>query len=77
MKIKKTTYPNRYSSSISVNKTAIYDEILLIGDILTKVDVAAMMHGLECRTPLTDVRIAEMTVDMYSAHLDGRKIDRR
>ncbi len=32
----------------------------LPSDILTKVDVAAMMHGLECRTPLTDVRVAEL-----------------
>ena len=32
----------------------------LPSDILTKVDIAAMMHGLECRTPLTDVVIAEL-----------------
>jgi asparagine synthase (glutamine-hydrolysing) len=28
-------------------------------DILTKVDVASMIHGLECRTPLADVCVAE------------------
>jgi asparagine synthase (glutamine-hydrolysing) len=28
-------------------------------DILTKVDVATMMHGIEARTPLCDVRMAE------------------
>jgi asparagine synthase (glutamine-hydrolysing) len=28
-------------------------------NILPKVDVASMMHGLECRTPLVDIRVAE------------------
>ncbi|MEB3192148.1 MAG: asparagine synthase (glutamine-hydrolyzing) [Snowella sp.] len=28
--------------------------------ILTKVDIASMMHGLECRTPLVDINVAEL-----------------
>lgn len=31
-------------------------------DILTKVDIAAMMHGLEVRTPLIDVQVAELAL---------------
>lgn len=33
-------------------------------DILTKVDIAAMMHGLEVRTPLVDVTVAETAMRM-------------
>jgi len=36
-------------------------------DILTKVDIASMMHGLEVRTPIVDVRVAEFAATIPSA----------
>lgn len=33
-------------------------------DILTKVDVASMAHGLECRAPFLDFRVAELAIGM-------------
>lgn len=33
-------------------------------DVLTKVDIASMSHGLETRTPLVDVRVAEFAARM-------------
>lgn len=33
-------------------------------DILTKVDVASMYHGLEVRTPLVDVRVVELAASL-------------
>lgn len=41
-------------------------------DILTKVDVASMYHGLEVRTPLIDLRVLEL-----AASLPGRQRSRR
>ena len=47
----------------------------LPASILTKVDVASMMHGLESRTPLTDVRLAELAgripVELLISREDG------
>ena len=39
-------------------------ETYLPGDILTKVDVASMCHGLEVRTPLTDIRVIEFAATL-------------
>ncbi len=36
----------------------------LPGDILTKVDIASMQHGLEVRTPFTDVRVMEFAATL-------------
>ena len=36
----------------------------LPGDILTKVDIASMQHGLEVRTPFTDVRVMEFAAKL-------------
>ncbi len=36
----------------------------LPGDVLTKVDVATMYHGLEARTPLIDLRVAELACSL-------------
>jgi asparagine synthase (glutamine-hydrolysing) len=46
----------------------------LPNDILTKVDVASMMHGLEVRTPIVDVKVVEFAStipESYNMRLDG------
>jgi asparagine synthase (glutamine-hydrolysing) len=44
----------------------------LHGDILAKVDVTSMAHGLEVRTPLVDVRVMELAFSMPEDLLMGR-----
>lgn len=38
-------------------------ETYLPGDILTKMDVASMAHGLEVRTPLADIRVVKAALE--------------
>lgn len=40
-------------------------------DILTKVDIASMMHGLEVRTPFVDIRVAEFAATIPPTLLLG------
>jgi asparagine synthase (glutamine-hydrolysing) len=44
----------------------------LPNDILTKVDVASMMHGLEARTPIVDIRVAEFAATIPESYNIGR-----
>lgn len=43
----------------------------LPGDILTKVDIASMQHGLEVRTPFTDVKIMEFAATLPNSEKVG------
>jgi asparagine synthase (glutamine-hydrolysing) len=58
----------------------------LPGDILTKVDVATMCHGLEARTPFTDIRVLEFAArvprtlrfgDAGRGHAEGKVLPKR
>ena len=43
--------------------------VYLPGDILPKMDTASMAHGLEARTPLVDVRLAEFAATIPASEL--------
>jgi asparagine synthase (glutamine-hydrolysing) len=50
-------------------------------DLMTKVDIASMAHGLECRQPFLDHRLAELAaslpIDWKFRHGRGKRILRR
>ncbi|HMO33783.1 MAG TPA: asparagine synthase (glutamine-hydrolyzing) [Saprospiraceae bacterium] len=46
----------------------------LPGDVLTKVDIASMMHSLETRTPLLDIKVAAFASSIPQSILIGKKV---
>ena len=60
--------------SSTVNKVQYMDmKTYMPGDILTKVDVASMMHSLEVRTPLIDVKVWEFAATIPEEFLISNK----
>lgn len=56
-----------------VNKVQYMDlKTYLPFDILTKVDIASMMHGLEVRTPFVDVKVIEFAATIPETLLMGK-----
>lgn len=49
----------------------------LADDLLPKVDLASMAHGLEVRSPLLDHRLLELAARLPVEHLRGKRILRR
>jgi asparagine synthase (glutamine-hydrolysing) len=52
-----------------VTATALADLVTYLPcDLMTKVDIASMAHGLECRQPFLDHRVVELAVRMPRRH---------
>jgi asparagine synthase (glutamine-hydrolysing) len=49
----------------------------LADDLLPKVDLASMAHGLEVRSPLLDHRLLELAARLPAAHLHDKRVLRR
>lgn len=65
----------RKAASLSTCSQVQYLDIktYLPYDILTKVDIASMMHGLEVRTPIVDIKVVEFAAtipESYNMKLD-------
>lgn len=48
-----------------ISQVALADLVTYLpGDLMTKVDIASMAHGLECRQPFLDVRVVEFAASL-------------
>lgn len=63
-------FATAYGAAQGLNSTQLFQQVdmntYLPLDILTKVDVASMMHSLEVRPPIIDVRVAELAARIPS-----------
>jgi len=50
-------------------------ELYLPGDVLAKMDIAGMAHGLEVRTPMVDREVYEFAGRIPPANLFGRRAE--
>ena len=58
------TFRSSYSLERISQAQFIDIQTYMTGSILTKVDIASMMHGLECRTPFVDIEVAKLALSM-------------
>ena len=73
-----TSAAARCSGRDPVTATSLTDLLTYLPcDLMTKVDIASMAHGLECRQPFLDHRVVELAARMPIAHKFRRGTGKR
>ncbi len=68
----------RSSGRDPVTATSLTDLVTYLPcDLMTKVDIASMAHGLECRQPFLDHRVVELAARMPIGHKFRRGVGKR